>query len=403
MRGIIYICLVTFTFLAISCSDSVDVITYDPPVSEIEEQIELLIGITDAAGNELTGYDIAIIGPVSASASNVGESSYRFTNFRDGQYQITVTKNGFDQGQIVYEAELPGAAGVSYYDDVSISLQELAPPVPVSNSEGGSVSAGGSAVGDDGEEPTATVTFSPGTFPTALEDENGNVQVSVTRVVSNQEDNTDDGSSGEYFVFQPDNTDLNVDAEIELPIAIPEQESENVSGGAEALQFFLQPGDIPLNPVNNDNEVQQSGKEFLERAFFGRRFFRSFISRFRRYRIVPNRRVTSSTATTDFSIVTSSACGASLSFNHTISSGQAGPLARAYSSTARKFSNRSYRALREIDGVAGTRITVEEQHRIITFTVSSTSTGNILEVSEIEAGPVFIRITRTNCHNSGGS
>jgi|GEM_PF-1302554 len=403
IRGTIYIFLCTFIFLVSSCSDSVDLITYDPPVSEIEEQVELLIEITDAEGNELTGYNIAISGPVNASASNVGESSYRFTNFRDGEYQITVSKDGFDQEQIVYEAELPGAAGQSYYDEISISIQELAPPVPVSNSDGGTITAGGTAVGDDTTEPVATISFSPGTFPGGLEDEDGNVQVSVTRVVSNQDNNIYDGSSSESIVFLPDNTDLNVEAEIELPIAVPNQESANVSGGAEALQFVLQPGNIPLTPVANSNELEQSGKVFSESMFLGRRAFRSSISRFQRYRIVPNRRVTRSRTSSDFSRVAGSACGEPLILNRTIASGEAGPLATAYSAITRKFSNRNYRLSREIAGVAGTRITVEEQHRIITFTVTNTATGTVLEESSVKAGPFFLRISRSNCHDSGGS
>lgn len=193
---------------------------------------------------ELTGYDIDIDGPVSASASGVSTAQFTLEDVVSGEYTITVSLDGFVDVTVTEELEVPEVVSVDYFAETTISLREMTPPVKVNNSEASTVKTGKPDAEDAEDDEEVTMQVPANTFPANVVNPDGTVDISVTRTKPSQITQSDDGLVRESIVLTPATT-LNSPVAITVPI--------RVIPGLEDAEYVLLPGNIPLNQVGSGN------------------------------------------------------------------------------------------------------------------------------------------------------
>lgn len=236
-----------FTF---ACRSSTDPDPEPEPEEIIGEQ-ELAIEVASSDREPLTGYNIDIDGPTSASSDNVSESTFVLTDLASGEYSVTVEKDGFITGQIAFTLDVPEDISDSFFATRSIFIREKTPPVTINNNEDTSVAT---APSEDPDGEGATIFDIPaGSFPDEVLDEDGNVSMSVTRMRTNQITQTDDEIVLDEFAFDPSGFELNNPISMSFFVAIDTDFFEGAS-------YALQPGNIPLTVVDDPAAIQSASK-----------------------------------------------------------------------------------------------------------------------------------------------
>lgn len=388
------LCIITVAVLLslVSCKETVDNITYIIPDPGFDVDNELTINVVEPDGSELTGYDLEIDGPTSLSESGVAQSQFIFDNLLNGTYTITASADQYISGSVELGIQLPQDSAESYYNEITIVLKERTPPVTVNNSENSSVdTAPSDRLELNGE--TASFTFPAGIFPAGMEDEEGNVTFSITRFYPSGINNTfDEGTVQDFFDFDPDGFDLNGEATIEFPVAVPE---ELIGNDAEELAYIMQPGDIQVELADDG-----SGSNLQAGQVDFRRFIASAnFNRFQRYAVIPNRRLTKSDGFTAYREVDRSGCGDPLTAAVNYETGVPGPA--AMSLLRGRLTDRTITRTRQLQGMPGFRTVVEARNGTSTYTVADPN-GQVLEESTVNTPLLNIRISITTCHDSGG-
>ena len=243
--------------LAYSCSTSSDEPNPDPepepppreeePVDRVGDRELTIIVIDRDDESELTGYSIEIEGPVSASEEGVASEEFVLTDIVSGEYTITVTLDGYVAATVTESYELPEEESDDFIAETVISLRQMSAPVQVSNNESTTVRTGKPDVDDEAEEDEeVTLQISADTFPADVVEEDGSVNISVTRARPAQVTRDDTGQVNESLILTPA-TVLNNPVEITIPM-------RNIEG-LENVKYVLQPGNIPLTPDGNGNLV----------------------------------------------------------------------------------------------------------------------------------------------------
>lgn len=374
-----------------ACKDTVSNITYNTPEPPVEVERTLTVNVTDAIGNDLTGYDINITGPTQISATSVAQPQFVFDNLDGGNYSITVQRDQYVTDSVNEVVVLPAEESESYYNEVNMVLYERSEPVTVNNAAGGTVSTAVSyREGISGQ--TASITFPGNAFHSALEDENGNVSFSLTRAAPATLNNSfSDGTVIDFFDFQPSDFDLNEEAEIEFPISIPDE----LAGNAGSVQLVLQPGNIPVELT------EETGKIETAQGIFRRFRAKSKISRFQRYYIVPNRRLVRTISFSEYRQVGQSRCSEPVTVSIETVTGIPGPAARALINGPFPITNKTFTTSRSFDAVNGVRTIVEARNRTTTYSVQTTG-GQVIEETTIKNPVLSVRVKFNGCHDSGG-
>jgi len=404
--------LLSFIFISYACSDTVDVLTFDTPELVIEAERQLLVTVNTSGGQSLTGYDITIEGPTSASESGVGESTYLFTNLSTGDYTITASRDGYVTASVDVEIVLPQNETESYYNEAELFLRERAPFVVANNNEDNVIQTGPSdAEGVEGE--TVSMSIPAGAFPQDAVDEDGNISISLTRSVPSQVDTEFEGAASDIFDFAPDGLDLNEEIELEIPIAIPAQlvASLGIASGpynansGHGISYVLQPGNIPVELVeDNGSNSAISGDSGYSQSIETRvpvRRFRAkvMIKKLQKYKLVSNVRITQHRELSSPRVIARSECAADITGFYDFETGNLSPLLRKFikvkasRTIARPFS---------FEGVPGSRLTVRGQHETVRYTARDAS-GAVIETSTLNKPPITVSVSLGNCHNSGGS
>lgn len=405
-KKIIFTSIVALLFISYACSDTVDVITYDSPEFTIQGERELIVSVNSSDGQALTGYDIIIDGPTSASQSGVSQSTFLFTDLATGEYTITASRDGYVSSSINLEINLPSDDTESYFNEAELFMRERAPSVVVNNN-GESVieTAPSDAEGQEGQ--TVSMMIPAGAFPQDAVDGEGNINISVTRSVPSQIDNEyNEGSTQDIFDFEPAGLELNEDIEIDIPVAMSEQMAASLgisssdSGSDNGINFVLQPGNIPVELVEeNSKSASVTSGSSLETRNFSRRFSAKVkINKFQQYRLVSNIRITSSVGLSNPQVIARSGCGLDVTVNHSF---QTGTLSPTISRFVKKKPNRSITRSASYQGAPGVILTVSAQHETVTYTARRAN-GSVIESSTINRPPVTFTVTSRNCHNSGG-
>jgi len=391
LTPILGVCALFTLLLFAACKETVTNITYDTPELPVEVERTLTVKVTDALGNDLTGYDINITGPTQISATDVAEPQFVFDNLADGSYSITVQRNQYVTDSINEAVVLPAEESESYYNEVNMVLYERSEPVTVNNAAGGTVStAVAYREGITGQ--TASITFPGNAFPADLQDDNGNVNFSLTRAAPATLNNSfPEGTVIDYFDFQPSDFDLNEEAEIEFPISIPDE----MAGNAGSVQFVLQPGNIPVELT------EETGKIETAQGVFRRFRAKSRISRFQRYHIVPNRRLVRTVSFSDYRQVGRSRCSEPVTVSIETESGIPGPAARALLNGPYPFTSQTFTTSRSFDAVNGVRTNVEARNRTTIYSVR-TPAGQVIEETTVNNPVLSVRVSFNGCHDSGG-
>lgn len=240
--------------LAVGCSTSTDSDPDpEPPTREPEpvERVgdkELTVSVIDRGDDTgLTGFNIEITGPVSASAENVSSSEFVLEDLESGEYTIAVTRDGYVEASITETFEVPEEESADFFAGATISLRELTPPVKVDNSEATTVKTGKPDAEDATEEEEVTLAIPANTFPAEVVNEDGSVDISVTRARPAEATRGESGGQlSESLILSPA-AQLNDTVSITIPIRDVE--------GLEGVEYVLQPGNIPLTPDNNGNLI----------------------------------------------------------------------------------------------------------------------------------------------------
>ena len=374
-----------------ACNETVSNITFTAPEPPVESERILAVNVTDASGTDLTGYDINITGPTQISATGVAQPQFVFSNLANGIYSITIERDQYVTDSVSEIVVLPADEANSYYNEVTVVLYERSEPVSVNNATGGTVStAVAKREGISGQ--TASITFPGNAFPSGLEDENGNVNFSMTRAASGRLNNSfPEGTVIDFFDFQPSDFDLNEEAEIEFPLNIPAE----LAGAAGNIQFVLQPGNIPVELIEEAGKFKTAEGSF--RSFRAR----SRISRFQRYHIVPNRLLVRSVSFSEFRNAGRSRCSEPVTISIDTETGIPGPAARALLNGPFPYTSQTFTTSRSFDAVEGLRTNVEVRNRTTNYRVQ-TPGGQVIEESSVKNPVLTVRVTFNGCHDSGG-
>ncbi|CAN5248293.1 hypothetical protein BH23BAC3_BH23BAC3_34970 [soil metagenome] len=290
--------LILLPIMFYACSDGVTPLDLPEPEITTEQQIQ--VNVTNVTGEPLTGYTLSIDGPTTLDRTNVGESSFIFKDLADGNYNISVEKDGYVPAESVADVELPGGEAVSHYDEINIVLQERSQPVKVNYRDGGMIRTAPSGERDIFGE-MIELSFSPDALPDELADESGWVQVSADRLLPSGIDEAYEGTVQSYLRFDPVITDLNEPVTIEIPIR------KSAYNDIE-LTYTLQPGDIPLEVVDSP------GTNAETRAKSGRgQQMRANAPGLQNSVVVVNVQVRQSVSWTDFVVLEEGGCGESVS------------------------------------------------------------------------------------------
>lgn len=395
--------LLTGMLLAVvmyGCSDSVGTINYTTPPVEPGERV-LTIRVESAAGAALTGYDLNITGPTSASVSNVGSSTYAFSNLNNGEYTITATRTGYVEGAVREQIELPADIGADFRGEVKVVLTPRAPAQPVSNASGATVQT---APAPGTTTATTTLTIPPNAFPASVLDANGNVNIGVTRAKAGATTQTSQANStpADVFDFEPSGVTLNAPVEAELEVNLPANLSasglEMVLEGADGTILTLTPANTSVSKtfVNEDGELMAVVR------------VRALISRFQQYSLVLAVRVTRTNGWTNYRTVASSpSCGAGVNAVYNFSRGAINATQQDYLSLLTNMSlsdittNNQYSATKNVEGIPGTRSIVRARNR--TQTIAFVRGNTTLSSVTFNLNIVEFTVDNTACHNSGGN
>lgn len=409
---LIFAFLVSLIFISYACSDTVDVLTFDTPEVVVEGERQLLVVVNTSGGQSLTGYDITIEGPTTASESGVAQSTYRFTDLNTGEYTITASREGYVSSSIDVEVVLPQDDAESYYNEAELFLRERAPSVVVNNNED-SVIQTAPADGEGVEGETVSMSIPAGAFPVDAVDENGDISISLTRSVPSQVDSGTEGTTSDFFDFSPGDIDLNEEIELEIPVSIPGDlvaslgiaSGSSFSANAEnGISYVLQPGNIPVELVedNGSNSTISSdsglGQSIETQSFFKRYRAKVRIKKLQKYRLVSNVNISTNKQMSSPTVIARSECAADVTGIYRFETGTLSPFFRKF---VKVKASRSIAQSASFEGIPGARLTVRGQHETVRYTARDAN-GSIIETSTLNLPPVKISVSLGNCHNSGG-
>lgn len=372
------------------CSENVDTITYETPQVSEEGETELTIEVIDAEDAAVTGYDIAIEGPTTVSESGVGSSAYTFTDLQSGTYSITITKEGYLEAETEAEVELPEEATGGFSSEVLVVLTKKTPPVKVDNSQDTTVETAPS--NNPGEEGlTTTLNIPAGSFPDDVVNEDGTVDLSVTRSNPNNVIETEEGTVDDVILFDPEGTELNNPIEVSIPIEVPQELEGNI-------QYVLMPGNIPLELTENaQSAMVAAGSAGYQAVKKGT----AEIEILGEYYVVADVEVRQSGATfTEPVVVETSGCGEGVDAEYSIDVVPPGQAIQRFVSGYAKNSRTVTKSLSK-NGVEGLKITVRGQHKTKTITLLDGDGNTILEET-VNLPAIRLTVETSNCHNSGG-
>lgn len=369
--------LIMFVYACGSTTDS------DEPDSIVIEGVrELVIVVTDRQYNPLSGFDIEIDGPTSASESGVSDESFVLTDLKSGKYTINVSLVGYVSATITADIELSDEISETYLGTEVVSLSPLSPPVTVDNSDDVTVFTAPSQEPGYGNVETE-ISIPAGSFPDDLLDEDGNIEIRATRSSPNQITPEGTGTVQDFFDFEPDGVELN--NEIELVIIIDSYEG---------IPYVLQPGDIPL-------ELDEAVSKLLANARTESRALRKFrarISSLQSYMVVPELTLLRSKDRSSPVLLGRSGCGQGFSEVFEYETGTITGLISRFTTIP---PNQVVTRLVSYDGKPETVLRVSAQIVTLLYELVDNE-GNILESESINSKSVRFFVTEEECHDSGG-
>lgn len=395
--------LIVALFLAVvmyGCSDAVGTIEYTTPPVVPGERV-LSIKVENPAGQPVTGYDLSIAGPTTASVSNVGSATYNFSNLNSGEYTITATRSGYVEGAVREQIELPADISSNFRGEVKVVLTPRAPAQPVSNASGATIQT---APAPGSAQATITLNIPPNAFPASALDASGNVNVGLSRAKAGATTTTSqEGSTpSDIFDFEPSGVTLNIPIEAALELDIP----ANLNLATTQLTLEGQDGAIiqlvPDGSTASKTFVNEDGELMATRRFV------FSINRLQRYALIVPIRITTTSGWTNFRNVASSpSCGAGVNAVYNFSRGVLNTLQLNYMTSFTNFPlsdlniNPNYSDSYTVEGVQGVRSVVSARNR--TQTRSFVQGSTTLASFTFNVNTVEFRVTTTNCHNSGGN
>lgn len=375
------------------CSENVDTITYETPQVTVEGERELTIEVVDEEEATVSDYDITIEGPTSVSESGVGSSQYTFTDLQTGTYTITITKSGYIDAETEEDVELPEDAASGFTSELQLVLTEKSPPVTVDNSQETTVETAPSR--NPGEEGlTTSLEIPAGTFPDDVVEEDGTVDLTVTRSTPNSFMQSEEGTVDDVILFEPEGTELNNPIQVSIPVVVPEE----LAG---SIEYVLMPGNIQV-------ELSETGESALVSTgvaqFNAVKQANGEIELLNQYRLVANVQVNQSGATyTSPEVIGTSGCGEALGpIEYSVEITPPGQIIQRFKKGFAKNSRTFTRSSREYSGVDGIKHTLRAQHKQITITVSNNGGGDVSTETVNLPAIKFIH-SESSCHNSGGN
>lgn len=387
------------------CKESVGTIDFVTPPSENGQRV-LTINVTSNTGTTLTGYDVNITGPTTASATNVS-GSYQLTNLGSGVYSIRVSLNGYIERVTQVNVQLP-AEDVDYLSATTVILTQRAPTQPVNNTTGGTVQTGSSSAA----QSTITATIPPNAFPASALDSNGNVNFGVTRARAS--DDISDIFPGavptEIFWFEPRGVTLLEPIQVSIEMDLP----QSVIDSGLPISFLGEDGSVIFGTITGvSSEISFKGPgvpEIMRSGFVSAPL--QILQSMTPQPICPNKAsydsIQSCLDTTEngyssYTTVATFSCGAGGNATYSI------PRQNPSEEVIANFSfgtnidlvayvNRAqFSESKTVTAIPGTRASVRARH--------ATEIYRFVDglVYTLNQDTIEFVIERSNCHNSGGS
>jgi hypothetical protein len=384
-RKIVPLLVIIGLTFAMGCSTDSDP-EPEPPVEpapiEREGTKELTVTVIDRAEESgLSGFDIEITGPVSASAQNVSATEYVLEDLVSGEYTIEVTLDGYVEASLTEEFEVPEDASADYLAETTVSLRVLTPPVKVNNSEPSTVKTGKADTEDATEEDEVTLQIKANTFPAEVVNADGTVDISVTRARPSQSTAGESGGQVSESLILTPAAELNDT----VTVTIPARDIE----GLEDVEYVLQPGNIPLTRTS-------AGK--LTAKIASHVVYNANLDIFRRLSRVATNVEVVKTSGTSSPVTFSSACGEPLNRTYSKSSVIV-PAAISLFSTEAVLKSAAFSKQIQLDAVPDRIVTVRVTNPTKTYTL--TANGN--QAATVTLNEKIVTVsepTAVACHGS---
>lgn len=395
--------LMVFIAFMSACKTSTDPEPEPPIEPEPIERVgtkELTINVIDRGDeSDLTGYNIEIEGPVTASESGVSTAQFTLEDVESGEYTITVTRDGYVRSQLTEVLEVPEEVSSDYYAETTISLRESTPPVTVSNNEDTTVQTGEPDEEDADEEEAISIQIPANSFPASAVNQDGTVSISVTRAKPTTAKRSDAGLVAETIYLTPE-ADLNNTVTITVPV--------RELAGLENVQYFLQPGNIPLTADGNGNLVatitpERSASEDFNQVGnshgVGPLFLTAPVNRFGPFDVTADLTVTETDGFSEF-VELASQCGTALNVPYSIAGISVPAQIKKFGGDYKRFETNRTVAV-TANAIPNRIVTIRARHATRTLTLSDGGT----QLASVTVNRAVVNTTdpiSRPCHNSGG-
>lgn len=390
-----------------SCADTVDTIRYENPPSLVDVKRELVVFVEDVDKSPLVNFDIVIEGPVSANVTGISESSFTLEELASGTYTITLIKEGFLQSSISREILVPDDVSSSFSVEVTIRLKEVEPPVVVDNDADTSVDVAPSSASTS-EGQTTTIDIPANSFPEELANEEGDIEISVTRSTPSDVIETSDGVVQDIFTFDFPAVEetypitFNQPIGISIPVNLPASILESINAVGELRYKIVSPGSGGLmqsmqeeaafiNPANLVNGIYTDSISVLPSAVI---------------ELIPNLDLNIITPPTPISpiVVASAGCGEDIETTYNWTSGLPDDsFVFLFTSSVPEQKQSSVNI--EVEGVPNLKLTA----RVIRYQftaeleyIDTNGARTVIESVNFLDTSAEVTLSSTNCHNSGG-
>ena len=376
------------------CDEPVGIITYEQP--ELPDGTrELVVRVTDDKNTPITGYALTITGPTSVQV-NVTGNEYIFTNLANGLYTLQVSKSGFVGSVMEVPVTLPTNPKLNFFAASNVRITALAPPVPVNNAQGGTVSAPGATSTGPRSLPTI-VSIPPGALGAT-----GTTNLSVTRrppativrtgpspskTVQPEVQNLDEIPI-DSFIFVTGSTEpFNSSITIVVPFSVPQSirtarfRAVVMSGSVATGNLSPTSESVPATVTPEGNLSFSIGKPGV-------------------YKIYVQLGLTTTNAQSPPFSIGSTDCGRASTF--TVSSPTAPTVGTLFTFLSILPPVATAQNIFTVEAIVGARSQVSGINNFIDYRLLST-TGSTLETYRFPLTQVTVSTTSTNCHNSGGS
>ena len=233
-----------------------------PPVLDGTRQI--VINAKQFNLQSISDYTLKITGPENSTVNPSGQS-YVLSNIKNGNYTISLSKNGYIGMTKVVHVELPTDNTVTWKYSVDLYLVKKSTPVAINNATGGTITLPATGMGPNGTNGKPTII----TIPAGAISGTGTTEIAVTLIPVDPSaafSQTVNGGTGSVsFYCEPEGLTFNVPVTISIPMDIPAsiatavpyhfaRKSGNVSTGD--LSFSGEQFLMNVNPDGSTADVQ---------------------------------------------------------------------------------------------------------------------------------------------------